>query len=403
PDGAMVAYVANRQLFLRRLDELESHAFQGAQEDVGSPLFSPDGRWIGFYSFQDAAIKKIAITGGAAVTLCTGCTTTLGYGMSWEGDTVVFGQGSQTILAVPQTGGKPEVWVKAESNEAISGAQLLPGGDELMFSANKSSVSDSWQKADIVVFSRKTGQRKVVIQGGTTARYLNSGYIVYSLGANLYAVPFDIQQLKTTAEPIPIVEKVMRAISDYGLTNFDFSKNGTLIYVPSSSASAGGEIRQLVLVDRRGKASAIAALASAFYGTPRVSPDGKYVALEVLADGSISIYDLSGKSQLRRLTLDGNNLGPVWSFDGNRIAYRSNRQGKPGIFVQNFDGTGIPERLTTAPSVPDVPFTWSPDGNSLVFTRDNQLWLLPFTGERKTQPFSEGGAFQYNASFSPDG
>jgi len=87
PDGTNLVYVANRQLFVRRLDEMTSHPIPGTDLDVGSPTFSPDGRSVAFFSFQDNSIKKIAINGGAAVTLCTGCAATLGYGVSWFGDT----------------------------------------------------------------------------------------------------------------------------------------------------------------------------------------------------------------------------------------------------------------------------------------------------------------------------
>src|SRR5262249_31606307 len=93
PDGTNIVYVANSQLYLRRLAEMESHPIQGTQQGPSRPFFSPDGQWIGFYSQRDAALKKIAVTGGAAVTLCAA--STLGYGMSWEGSTIVFGQGGQ--------------------------------------------------------------------------------------------------------------------------------------------------------------------------------------------------------------------------------------------------------------------------------------------------------------------
>jgi serine/threonine-protein kinase len=187
---------------------MESRAIPGTLQDVSSPFWSPDGRWVGFFSFQDNAIKKIAITGGAPITLCTACSTTLGRGMSWESGTIVFAHGSgQSILGIPEAGGKPEVWVKAEANEILSSPQLLPGGSALMFAVSK-GIGDPIENSDIVVLLRGTNQRQIVIHGGIGGRYVPTGHIVYRLGANLYAVPFDVQHLKTRGEPIPIIENI---------------------------------------------------------------------------------------------------------------------------------------------------------------------------------------------------
>ena len=141
---------------------------------------------------------------------------------------------------MPQTGGNPEVWVKAGTDERISSPHLLPGGDGLMFSISKAGTR--WDKADIVVLSRQSGQRKVVVQGGSGARYVDTGHIVYSIGTNLFAVPFDILQLKTTGDPVSIVQNVMRsaAFEAMVLQILDVSKGGTLVYAVGSSLIADG-------------------------------------------------------------------------------------------------------------------------------------------------------------------
>jgi len=405
PDGSMLAYVANRQLYLRRLSELEAQPIPGTQEDVSSPFFSPDSRSIAFYSFQDDAVKKVAVTGGAAVTLCSACANTLAYGMSWEGDTIAFARDAgREIVGMPQTGGIPQVLVKAEPDERISSPHLLAGGDRLMFSSLKRGTR--WDKADIIVMSRRSGQRNVVLQGGSGARYVDTGHIVYSIGTNLLAVPFGIRQLKVTGDPVSIVNNVMRSPAfEDGPANFDVSKNGTLMYA-SGNYAIGDMLRVLAVIDKTGRATVIPGLPPGSYATPRVSPDGKYLAVETTDDGSIGVYELSGKSQLRRLTLAGANANPVWSPDGKRIAYRSNRDGKIGVFVQNTDGTGTAEQLTTEDSVQGYPFSWSPDGNYIVFVRNNRSWSIALSGERKVAPITEGPApagGQNNAAFSPDG
>jgi serine/threonine-protein kinase len=399
PDGKMIAYVANRQLYMRKLAELSPTPIRGTEGDVGTPFFSPDGQWLGFYSFRDSSIKKIPVTGGSAVTLCAACATTLAQGVSWENNTIAFGRGGLEILGIADAGGQPEVWVKAENNELVSGPQVLPGGDVLMFSLNK-AAGESWDKADIVTFSRKTKERKVIIHGGSGARYVASGHILYMVGTTLYAVPFDLQNLKTTGDPVPVQDGVMHAILAYGPADFDVSQTGTLMYVPSSSALAGEPGRRTIFIaDRKGNANPVPGLPPATYANPRVSPDGKNLAVEVIDDGSISVYDLSGKSQLRSLTFEGVNTQPVWSPDGRRIAYRFNRAALASVFVQNFDGTGAAERVMTNVVGLNL-FAWSPD-DKLVFGRDNLLWAAALTGEQKPAPLLKETA--YAPSFSPVG
>jgi len=411
PDGASVAYVANNQLYLRRMGEMESRPIPGTGGDLNSPFFSPDGQWVGFYSFQDSTLKKIAITGGAAVTLCQAANP---YGVSWEGDTIIFGQGANGILAVAANGGKAEVWSKAESGEVAASPQILPGGNAALFTVTKAGGADRWDKGNIVVQSRNGGERKVVIQGGGAARYVPTGHIVYALGTNLLALPFDAQRLEVTGGPIPMVEGIAR-VSDpqtnTAAAQLDFSTDGTLAYIPRSGLTTGIGQRVLASTDRSGKKETLG-LPPGAYNYPRFSPDGKQLAVQIDDDSgtAISIFEISGKSSLRRLTFQGNSISPVWSRDGRRVTFGSNQQGKPGIFWQAADGTGVPERLTTTATGEDVhhPTSWSPDGNSLFFeipkNGDFGVWVLPAKGESKAEPLVDlPGSLQRNAEFSPDG
>jgi len=400
PDGSMLAYVANRQLYLKKMSELEASPIRGTDLDVSSPFFSPDGQSIAFYSFQDSALRKIAVTGGAPLTLCPA--STLAYGMHWVGNTIVFGQGGREIVAIPaDTGGKSEVWIKAEEGETISSPQLLPGDDLLMFSVTKTG---SWDKANIVVQSRKTGKRTTLISGGSGARYIPTGHIVYALGNTLLAAPFDLDQVKP-GTPTPIVEDVSRSAVNLGPANFDFSQNGTFTYV-SGLNNTFEEARVLAIANREGKTTVIPGLRPGPYLNPRVSPDGQHIAVEITDNGSIAIYDLSGKSQVRRLTLEGVNYAPIWSPDSKQVAFRSMRDGKLGIFTQNADGTGIAQRLTTAgPNLYEYPFSWH--GDTILYApgggNDPGMSSLSIT-DRKTMEFAKGPAtIQLNGSFSSDG
>ena len=399
-DGTMIVYVANRQLYMRRLDELEAHPIPGTDEDVASPFFSPDGRWIGFMSFSDTAIKKIPVEGGAAVPMCSACSTTLGYGVAWSRSTIVFSRGGVELLKLPDQGGEPTVWVTAGPNELLVTPFVLPN-NRLMFSVVKSGANID--DAEIVVLT-EGGQRKTITRG-RAARYVAPGHLVYTTGSQVYAVPFDVDQLEAIGDPAPIVQGLLRPQVEYGAANFDISESGTLIYATGSAAEGDGR-RLIAIADRKGVTRSIPGLPVGAYGTPRVSPDGSSIAVETVDDGAIAIYDLSGRSQLRRLTLRGTHQTPVWSPDGTRLAFRGSLDGQIGLIVQRVDGTTPPERLTSVPAGQEFPMAWSLD-DRIVFVRDNQLWMF-LLKERRAEPMpnapgeNDKGRGAFNLSLSVD-
>jgi serine/threonine-protein kinase len=166
PAGTHIVYTANRRLYLRSLSDLEVRPVTGADNSgtPTNPVFSPDGRSIAY--FELGAIKRIALSGGAAVTVCQ---ADFPYGMSWDGDTIFFGQGSKGIMRVPANGGKPEMVVSVKTGELAHGPQLLPDGQTLLFTlatgVSAAERADRWDKARIVAESLKSHERTTVIDG----------------------------------------------------------------------------------------------------------------------------------------------------------------------------------------------------------------------------------------------
>src|SRR5215470_16921987 len=248
PDGASIVYIANQQLFLRKLSHREARSISGTDSGtaVTTPFFSPDGRWVGF--FNDGKIKKIAITGGSAVVACDSIYNP--YGATWAlDDKIYFGQGPKGILRVSANGGsKPETVVSVKPGEMAHGPQVLPGGDALLFTL--ASVSGPWDSAQIVVQSLKSGERHPLISGGSDARYVATGHIIYALGERLLAIPFDLTKLQVAGNFTPIVDDVMRAPGNQtGAAHFSFSNNGYLTYI---RAIGGDRNETLALIDRAG-------------------------------------------------------------------------------------------------------------------------------------------------------
>jgi eukaryotic-like serine/threonine-protein kinase len=409
-DGAQLVYSGvPAGLYLRAMSQLEATRIQGTEgfARVTEPAFSPDGQSIAFYT--DRAVKRIAVTGGAAVTIAPADAP---YGISWGDDGIVFGQGGKGILRVSPSGGTPETIVPINEGEEAHGPQILPGGQHVLFTLATGAASDRWDHARIVVQSLASGVRTTLVDGGSDARYLSTGHLVYALSGVLYAVPFDTQRLALTGAVVPIVEGVSRATGNQtGASHFSISATGTLVYIPGPvDASAGlGETMQLGLIDRNGVVERLS-LPPDGYQMPRVSPDGTRIAFGT-DDGKeaiVWIYVLFGNAPRRRLTFGGNNKFPVWSADGKRIVFQSDRDGDAAIFWQAADGSGTAERLTTpTKGTSHVPESWSPHGDRLLYSVETQadvaLWMLSMQ-DRKATPFGEvHSTTPTAATFSSDG
>ena len=209
PDGTLIAYVANGQLHLQALSEADSKPIQGTEgfRAVADPVFSPDGRSLAFHTVYDQSLKRIAVTGGAAVTVTK---ADLPFGVHWGPDGIVYGQRGG-IMRVSPNGGTPELIVKVNAGETAHGPQVLPGGRHVLFTLATGAAPDRWTTAHIVVQSLATGERKTIIDGGSDARYVLTGHLVYALGGNALAAAFDLQRLEVSGNPVPIIEGVRRA------------------------------------------------------------------------------------------------------------------------------------------------------------------------------------------------
>jgi Tol biopolymer transport system component len=223
-------------------------------------------------------------------------------------------------------------------------------------------------------------------------------------------VPFDSKRLEVTGAAVPVVEGVLQSPLS-GHAQYSFSATGSLVYVPGSIQSAQ---LGLVWVNRNGAEQPLAAPART-YQIPRLSPDGRRIAVGIAEQESQTwLYDLS-REALTRLTSEGNsNQAPAWTPDGKRIAIGSNKEGPANLFWQLADGSGGLERLATT-EYEHYPMSWSPDGQLLAFVEINpttgyDIWVLrlgdPSAGSgqvRKAQPFLRTQFDEAVPRFSPDG
>jgi len=410
PDGTRIVYGADARLYWRSMSELEPHAIPGT--DLGgvqhTPVFSPDGNSVAFYTLSDNTLKRIAVSGGAAVTICK---IDQPLGITWTAsDDLLFGYGNQGIMRVPAKGGKPESIISVKTNELAYGPQLLPDGKSILFTLAKNTSGDPWENAQIVVQSLTSGERKVIEEAGTDARYLPTGHIIYEHGGNLLAVPFNTATLES-GTPVPVVEGIAGSFGfRSGVAQFSVA-NGSLIYVPAS-AQVGGTESALAFVDRNGQRKPLG-LPAGFYRYPRISPDGKRLAfvLGELKDSNIYLYDIAGTSSISRLTFGGVNDYPIWSADGDRIVFQSDREGDNGIFWQRADHSGTAERLTKADDANHRPDSWPAKSPHFSFSsfqgvfsnQESSVWTFSLQEKKPALFVDVPQSNQIRSFLSPDG
>jgi Tol biopolymer transport system component len=363
PAGTHIVYRAGSgqpHLVVRAIDQLEAQSLT-ATTGARQPFFSPDGRWVGF--FTNTELKKASVLGGPAITLCRYSGPP--RGASWaEDDTITFATNDPNIglQRVSAGGGEPATLTTPDNAHGEVDhffPFVLPGGRGVLFTIP--APASQQENAQVAVFDLRTNQSKTLIRGGSDATYVNSGHLIYAAAGTLRAVPFDVERLEVTSDPVPVVEQV--ATSPVGAANYAVSRGGTLIFVGGTGAV--GIQRTLVWVTRQGREEPIKAPPRA-YTIARLSPDRTRIALDIRdQEQDIWVWDLA-RQTLTRLTVDpATDWSPLWTPDSRRILFSSARAGAPNVYWQAADGTGAVERLTNSP-LPQFAHSLTPDATRVL-------------------------------------
>ena len=402
PDGTRIAYFANSSIYLREISDLEPRVIPGSENlgNITNVSFSPEGTAIAFAA-ADSTLKRIAVRGGAPVTICAVSGTP--FGVTWTRDGILFGDPIAGIMRVPLNGSKPEVVVPRPSDSiGVAYPSMLPDGS-ILFSRSGDGTNA------VVVHIARTGELKTLIEKGVDARFIATGHLVYADSGTIFAVPFDSRRLAVTGGAAPVIEGVRRgAGGEAGPAQFAVSNAGSLVYVPGPTTAANGQVA-LSIADRKGVVEPLK-LQLGSYTSPRVSPDGNWLAFESVERRatSIWIYNLSGTSTARPFTFGGNNRYPVWAADSRRIYFQSDRDGDRGLFSQSIDG-GAADKLTHPEAgVEHVPNSASLTDDVLLVDvkrgNDVSLWTLSLR-DRILSAFGDvrGLSIPTQSVFSPNG
>jgi Tol biopolymer transport system component len=410
PDGTHLAYVARQggteQLYLRAMDSLEARAIPDT-EDAVNPFFSPDDQWVGF--FVGGKLKKVPLGGGAAMTIGDAGPNPPGASWGSQGMIIFASTLVGALQEVSDAGGTPQTLTRREKGEVNHRwPEFVPGGKAVLFAAG--ATNTNWTNSQIAVHSVGTGERRNLVQGGMYPRFASSGHLIYAQGGSLMAAPFDPRRLAVTGGAVPVVEDVLQSPSS-GAAQYCFSATGALVYLSGGTQAIQ---RSLVWVSRNGAEQPLAAPIRG-YQFPRLSPDGRRIAVGIVEQESQTwLFDIA-RETLTRFTFEGNsNVDPSWTPDGKRIALQSTKEGAPNLFWQMADGSGGLERLT-ASEYAQAASSWSPDGKILAFieitpTTGYDIWVVRMgdpsasSGQvRKAEPFLRTPFNETVPQFSPDG
>jgi WD40 repeat protein len=386
---------------VRSLDTLAAQSLAGT-DGASSPFWSPDSRFLGF--FADGKLRKIEVSGGPPTTLCDAPNN---RGGTWSRNgMIVFNPANGVALQkVPAAGGAPAAaTVLGPDETAHRRPFFLPDGRHFLYTATVGGQAGM----PLYVASLDSTERKLLLRSDSNNVLYTQGHLLFLRETTLMAQPFDARRLLLTGDAFPIAEQIQTSSTSPPNGLFSASENGVLAY-QTGNAVAGS---QLVWFDRTGKQLGVVG-DTAVYSDLELSPDGKQAAVSLFQRGGtgrdIWLYDLT-RGLRTRFTFDPSgelDLESIWSPDGSRVVFNSNRKGHFDLYQKASGGAGA-EELLLEDNRDKYPVSWSPDGRFILYISNggptgNDLFVLPLAGDRKPVPFLQTPFNEAPGQFSPDG
>jgi eukaryotic-like serine/threonine-protein kinase len=402
PDGQTAAIVAYSEqgnkylIWTYRLGEATPSAVEGT-EGAMHPFWSPDGKWIAF--FTQGKLKKVDLTAKSVQVICDAPN---GRGGTWNRDGVILFTPDVFlgIYRVPAAGGTPTEETKLDDSRAESSHRwpvFLPDGKHYIYlSAN---FSGQFDKNALFLGELGSNEKHLLVPANSNAAYAEPGYLIYTRDSALVAQEFDLKTFSVKGDSHQVIKDVYY-LPVLDLALFDVARDGMLVAQTGSALA----VSRLTWFDRAGKALGTVGPAGS-YANPNLSPDEKRVAFDQRDGRVIGIWVEDLKTEaMSRLTLHPSlNQSPVWSWDGKKIAFTSNRKLINTIFEKNSDGSGPDEEITDMKAGRMVnPWDWSRDGKYLLERNEKELWYYS-VAQDKSHEYIKGPWVVRNAQFSPDG
>jgi Tol biopolymer transport system component len=415
PDGTRLVFVGRgtesgtRQLFTRRLDQVEATAIPGTVfgNSLSMPFFSPAGDWIAFVAGN--TIRKVSIQGGSTLEVAQVPPTVVGASWGDDGDIVIGSSGRPGLLRVRSSDGAVEIMKKSEGVKFFP--HVLPGGRAVLYGVSTLGLLGSLEDLRIDVIVVETGETKTLVSGGYAPRYLptseSTGHLVFIRQGTLFGVPFDPKRLEVRGTPAPLLNGVGSTSLLDGGAQFAFSTNGTFVYLDRAT---GANAYPISWLNSSGQMAPLIAQPNV-YVAPRLSPDGSRLAYTAAGGkgGDVWVYDLR-RNTPTQLTFRGPGLNELaWALDSKHLVFGDGES----LWWIRADGSGEPQRILEKAANPR-PASFSPDGR-LVYSRFGiqglpDLWTLPLDlrdpehpKPGKPEPFLSEPLVEVDPAFSPDG
>jgi Tol biopolymer transport system component len=404
PDGRRVALriisEGRVRLWVRALDSLTAQPLAGTEE-AAYPFWSSDSRFIGFFS--GGKLRKIDAAGGPPQLLCDAPDA---RGGTWNADGIILfaPRMGDALYRVPAAGGAPVPVTTLDASRKEGShyhPHFLPDGRHFIYLA----TSPQLENAGIYVGSLDSKETKLLVNTDVGADYASPGYLLFLRDRTLMAQGFDADRLEVRGEPFPVVERVDRLGMGTRYALFSVSQTGVLVYWTGRSDNT-----QLTWFDREGKPLGTVGPVGS-YLTPWLSPDEKRIVfggIEPQGRGSdIWLMELA-RGTPTRFTFDpAIEVSPLWSSDGGRIVFSSDRDGRMNLYQRAASGAGQDEALLKSDNA-KFAVDWSADGRFILYqdqgpTTSTDLWILPLSGDQKPFPFLQTEFAEVQGRFSPDG
>jgi len=405
PDGQQIVFVASGdgapRLWLRALSTTTAQPLAGTESAL-HPFWSPDGRSIGF--FAEGALKRLDLGGGAPQTLAT---AVIGRGGTWNADgVIVFAVDPTTpLMRVSATGGRATAVTTLGTQQSHRWPHFLPDRQRFLFSAQGREPDSTGIYLGTLDGSTPTRltpdlSEGVFLPAGPAEASSEGGWLLWVRAGALMAQHLDVSRAALVGEPVTLADGLT---VDVALRSAVSVASTRLVAYRTGTASR----RQLTWFDRSGTARGTVGEADASFNNPRVSPDGRRVAVSRRVQGNRDLWLLDG-ARTSRFTFDpAVDDMPLWSPDGTRIVFRSNRTGPGDLYQKLTSGASAEEQLVSSDQL-KAPSTWSADGRFVLFNSiDSQsvgdLWAVPMTGDRTPSVLLKTPFREAWGALSPDG
>jgi serine/threonine-protein kinase len=366
PDGSSIVFSDRKNdstpLMKKLRNETEARPLAGSEGGL-SPFFSPDGKWIGYVTF-DGRLRKVPVEGGGAITLATDGDATNPIGAWLDDWTIVYADQAQRLRRVSGDGGssRPVRSDTTPERQSIGAIAPLPGSHGVLYT---SCPGNCGIESSLYVFDFAADSGRQLVPGAAGGWYSPTGQLLYTDRAGgLFAVGFDLKNFKVTSGAIPIID-------DVAPDEFTLSASGSALYSLNADVGAAAE---LVRVSFDGTAEPIDSTWRADFEYPALSPDGKALAVSV-RDGPTQLWIWRSDGTRQKLTQTGSvNWRPFWTLDGRSVVFLSNLRGGESqdaydIYQMRVDGSG-PAQLLLHHSFGLWEAELSRDGEWLVFRSD---------------------------------